>query len=108
MNTGSTTSSKDKIAGQLLEAGLVDEASLAKGRELQKKEGGSLGQALVRIGEAVIALRFAGEDLTSALEKYFGLPSVEKTPHVRLQLELVEAPAGVSRAIRPTHHVQAV
>ncbi len=50
MNTGSTAASKDKIAGQLLEAGLVDEASLAKGRELQNKEGGSLGQALVRIG----------------------------------------------------------
>jgi len=50
MNTGSTAASKDKIAIQLLEAGLVDEASLAKGRELQKKEGGSLGQALVRIG----------------------------------------------------------
>jgi type IV pilus assembly protein PilB len=50
MNTGPTTAAKDKIASQLLEAGLVDEASLAKGRELQKKEGGSLGQALVKLG----------------------------------------------------------
>ena len=50
MNSGSTTAAKDKIASHLLEAGLVDEASLAKARELQKKEGGSLGQALVKIG----------------------------------------------------------
>ena len=48
MNTGFTTAaSKDKIANQLMEAGLVDGASLAQGRELLKKDGGSLGQALV-------------------------------------------------------------
>ncbi len=50
MNTGSTTAAKDKIAAQLLEAGLVDEAGLAKGRENQKKNGGSLGQALIKLG----------------------------------------------------------
>ncbi|MCK9994793.1 MAG: Flp pilus assembly complex ATPase component TadA, partial [Candidatus Krumholzibacteria bacterium] len=50
MNSGPITAAKDKIASHLLEAGLVDEATLAKGRELQKKEGGSLGQALVKIG----------------------------------------------------------
>ncbi len=50
MNSGSTTANKDKIAGQLLEAGLIDEENLAKSRELQRKEGGSLGQALVKIG----------------------------------------------------------
>jgi len=50
MNTGSTTAAKDKIAAQLMEAGLVDESGLAKAREIQKKEGGSLGQSLVRIG----------------------------------------------------------
>ncbi len=50
MNTGSTTAAKDKIASQLLEAGLVDEAGLAKGREIQKKDGGSLGQALIKLG----------------------------------------------------------
>jgi len=50
MNSGSTTAAKDKIAGQLLEAGLIDEDNLAKSRELQRKEGGSLGQALVKIG----------------------------------------------------------
>ena len=52
MNSGSTTAAKDKIAGQLLEAGLIDEDNLAKSRELQRKEGGSLGQALVKIGAA--------------------------------------------------------
>ena len=50
MNTGSTTAAKDKIATQLLEAGLVDDAGLAKGREIQKKDGGSLGQALIKLG----------------------------------------------------------
>jgi len=50
MNSGSTTAAKDKIASQLLEAGLIDEDNLAKSRELQRKEGGSLGQALVKIG----------------------------------------------------------
>ena len=34
----------------MVEAGLVDEAGLAKARQLQGKEGGSLGQALVRMG----------------------------------------------------------
>ncbi|PID80480.1 type II secretion system protein GspE, partial [bacterium DOLZORAL124_64_63] len=47
--TGSTIV-KDKVAQQLLAAGVMDEAALLKAQEIQKKEGGSLGQALVRSG----------------------------------------------------------
>ncbi len=64
MNTGFTTAaSKDKIANQLIEAGLVDEASLAQGRELLKKDGGSLGQALVKLGviDEATLMEFVGK-----------------------------------------------
>ena len=50
MNTGITTNSRDRITTQLLESGLIDEAQLAKAKEIQKKDGGTLGQALVRGG----------------------------------------------------------
>ncbi len=50
MNTGSSTATKDKVASKLLEATLIDEADLQKAREIQKKEGGSIGQALIRVG----------------------------------------------------------
>jgi type IV pilus assembly protein PilB len=41
---------KDKIAGKLLEANLVNQEQLQKALELQKKEGGSLGINLVKTG----------------------------------------------------------
>ena len=41
---------KDKIAGKLLEANLVSQEQLQQGIELQNKEGGSVGQNLVRTG----------------------------------------------------------
>jgi type IV pilus assembly protein PilB len=91
MNTGQTTAAKDKIASQLLEAGLIDEASLTKGRELQKKEGGSLGQALVKIGvidESTFA-EFVG--------KIYNLPvlSLDKTD---IELECIDMiPGDVAR-----------
>ncbi len=50
MSTGTPTAPRDKIATQLLEAKLIDEAGLARAKEIQKKDGGSLGQALVRAG----------------------------------------------------------
>ena len=50
MNTGATTANRDKVTAQLLESGVIDEAQLAKAKEIQKKDGGSLGQALVRAG----------------------------------------------------------
>jgi len=50
MNVGSTVVVRDKIANRLLEAGLVDHEQVGQALETQKKEGGSLGQALVRQG----------------------------------------------------------
>ncbi len=50
MNTGTTATAKDKVAAKLLEANLIDEAVLAKAREIQKKDGGSLGNALIKCG----------------------------------------------------------
>jgi type IV pilus assembly protein PilB len=50
MNTGIASTPRDKVAAQLLEAKLIDEAGLARAKEIQKKDGGSLGQALVRAG----------------------------------------------------------
>ena len=41
---------KDKIAGKLLEADLVSQDQLQKALESQKREGGSVGQNLVRTG----------------------------------------------------------
>ena len=41
---------KDKIAGKLLEANLVSQDQLQKALDLQKQEGGSVGQNLVRTG----------------------------------------------------------
>ena len=91
MNSGSTTAAKDKIASHLLEAGLVDEASLAKVRELQKKEGGSLGQALVKIGlmDETTFAEFVG--------KIYNLPvlSLEKTD---IEMECIDMiPGDVAR-----------
>ncbi|MFO7652512.1 MAG: type IV-A pilus assembly ATPase PilB [Candidatus Krumholzibacteriia bacterium] len=50
MSSNNSVVVRDKIASRLLEAGLIDQASLEKALEVQKKDGGSLGQALVRTG----------------------------------------------------------
>ncbi len=91
MNTGSTTAARDKIGSQLLKAGLVDEASLAKGRELQKKEGGSLGQALVKIGT------IDETTFTEFVGKIYNLPvlSLDKTD---IEMECIDMiPGDVAR-----------
>ena len=91
MHTGFTSAAKDKIADHLLEAGRIEEASVAKGRELQKKEGGSFGQALVKIGvidEATLA-EFIG--------KIYNLPvlDLDKTD---VEMECIDMiPADVAR-----------
>mgnify|MGYP002355382756 CR=1 FL=1 len=71
MNTGTSTPPRDKIATQLLEAKLIDEAGLARAKEIQKKDGGSLGQALVRAGaiEETAYVNFVG--------RHYNLPVVE-------------------------------
>ena len=63
MNTGVSTSGTDKIATQLLAAKLVDEAQLAKAREVQKQNGGSLGLALIKSGavDETTYTKFLGE-----------------------------------------------
>ncbi len=71
MNTGSMTVNKDKVATRLLEAGLITEADLAKAREIQKKEGGSLGQSLVRAGA------LDEQTLTEFLGKVYNLPVID-------------------------------
>ncbi len=70
MNVGTSVSGKDKIAKHLVDAGLVSEADLAKANEIQKKDGGSLGQALVRSGiiDETTYTEFMG--------KVYGLPVV--------------------------------
>ena len=63
MNTTVTPVKRDKIATQLLEANLIDEAALAQAQAIQKKEGGSLGQALIRSGtiEEATYTKFLGQ-----------------------------------------------
>jgi type IV pilus assembly protein PilB len=71
MNTGTSSPPRDKIATQLLEAKLIDEAGLARAKEIQKKDGGSLGQALVRAGaiDETAYVTFVG--------KHFNLPVID-------------------------------
>jgi type IV pilus assembly protein PilB len=71
MNTGAPTTARDKITTQLLQSGLVDEAQLAKAKEIQKKDGGSLGQALVRGG------MIAEPAYVEFLGKVYNLPVVD-------------------------------
>ncbi|MFT5232476.1 MAG: type IV pilus assembly protein PilB [Candidatus Krumholzibacteriia bacterium] len=70
MNTG-TTASKEKIASKLLEAGLIDEATLAKAKETQKKDGGSLGQALIKCG-AITEVKY-----TEFMASVYNLPMID-------------------------------
>ncbi|MBE0566889.1 MAG: type IV-A pilus assembly ATPase PilB [Krumholzibacteria bacterium] len=71
MNHGSGTANRDKIAAKLLEAGLIDASSLAKAQEAQKKDGGSLGSALVRTGAIDEAT------YTDFLGKVYNLPVLD-------------------------------
>jgi type IV pilus assembly protein PilB len=61
---------KDKIAGKLLEANLVSQEQLHKALSLQNKEGGSVGQNLVRTG-ALSEMAYA-----EFLGKMYSLPTV--------------------------------
>ncbi len=61
---------KDKIAGKLLEANLVSQDQLHRALEHQKKEGGSVGQNLVRTG-ALSEVAYA-----EFLGRMYSLPTV--------------------------------
>ena len=71
MNNGSGTATRDKIAAKLLDAGLIDAGGLAKAQEVQKKDGGTLGSALVRTGA------IAEATYTEFLGKVYNLPVVD-------------------------------
>jgi type IV pilus assembly protein PilB len=91
MTNGSTTIAKDKISGHLLESGLVDEATLAKARGAQKKDGGSLGQALIKMG-AVDEPTY-----TDLLGKIYNLP-VMLLDKANIEIECIDMiPGDVSR-----------
>lgn len=82
MNAMGTTIVKDKVANQLLSAGIIDEANLATAMEIQKKEGGSLGQALVRTG-VVDEVTY-----TQYLGKVFSMPVVD-LEEVEIDMECI-------------------
>ena len=90
MNNGVGIVAKNKIAAQLLEAKMIDEATLAKAEEIQKQNGGSLGQALVQVG---------GLDeptYTEFLSKLHNLPLVD-LDSVDIQLDCIDLiPAEVA------------
>ncbi len=91
MNSTATTIVKDKVAQQLLEAGIIDEASLTNALEIQKKEGGTIGQALVRTG-AVDEITY-----TEHLGQVHGLPVV-KLDEVEIEMECINRiPDDVAR-----------
>jgi type IV pilus assembly protein PilB len=71
MNAGTTGIVRDKIANRLLEEGLITQDQLAAAVDAQRKDGGSLGQALVRLG--------AVDDAAYAqfLGKVYNLPVVD-------------------------------
>jgi type IV pilus assembly protein PilB len=50
MSNGHTVAMRDRIVGRLLDASLITEDDLSKARENQKREGGSIGLALIRTG----------------------------------------------------------
>lgn len=91
MNATGTTIVKDKVANQLLSAGVIDETSLANALEVQKKDGGTLGQALVKAG-AVDEITY-----TEYLGKVFSLPVVNLN-EVEIEIECIDRiPDDVAR-----------
>ncbi len=82
---------KDKVATQLLKAGVIDEASLANALEIQKKDGGTLGQALVRTGAV------DEQTYTQHLGQVFSLPVVN-LEEVEIEMECIDRiPDDVAR-----------
>ena len=97
MNIGTSTPPRDKIATQLLELKLIDEAGLARAKEIQKKDGGSLGQALVRAGaiDESAYVTFIG--------KHYNLPVVDlgKADIANDCLELIPADVASKFQVLP-------
>ena len=86
---------KDKIAGKLLEANLVSQDQLHKALDLQNKDGGSVGQNLVRTG-ALSEMAY-----TEFLGKMYSLPTVALAETEITTLQVAFERGGIVRA-RPT------
>jgi len=87
MNNGTGTAIRDKIAAQLLEAGLIDQAGLTKAQDIQKKDGGTLGSVLVRTGAIDEAT------YTAFLGKIYNLPVVDMDK-VDIDMECIDLVPG--------------
>ncbi len=97
MDTSKNLVVRDKIAGRLLDAGLISVDDLTKAQEYQKEEGGSVGQALVAIG-AIDDSRY-----TRFLGEVYNLPvvfleEVEIPPEC---LELIPADVAAKFQVLP-------
>jgi len=91
MNVTGTTNVKDKVANQLLSSGVIDEVTLAKALEVQKKDGGTLGQALVKTGAV------DEQTYTQHLGKVFSMPVVD-LEEVEIEMECIDRiPDDVAR-----------
>ncbi|MCP4293051.1 MAG: type IV-A pilus assembly ATPase PilB [bacterium] len=91
MNVSATTQVRDKVAQDLLANGVIDDASLTAALELQKKDGGTIGQALVKTG-AVDEVTF-----TKHLGKVFSIPVIDLAK-TEIEIECIERiPDDVAR-----------
>ncbi|HOX26267.1 MAG TPA: type IV-A pilus assembly ATPase PilB [Candidatus Krumholzibacteria bacterium] len=71
MNSGTAVVVRDKIAARLLEAGVITIAQIEQAKDQQKKDGGSLGLALMRLGAV------DEKTYTEFLGKVYNLPVVD-------------------------------
>ncbi len=82
---------KNKVAAKLLEAGIITDADLAKAQDIQKKQGGTLGQALIRAGAVDEAT------LTTFLGDVYNMPVID-LENVTVELECIDlVPGDVAR-----------
>ncbi len=82
---------KNKVAAKLLEAGIITDADLAKAQDIQKKQGGTLGQALIRAGAVDEAT------LTTFLGDVYNMPVLD-LEKVTVELECIDlVPGDVAR-----------
>ena len=82
---------KNKVAAKLLSSGLLNEEGLQKAQEIQKKQGGSLGQALIRAG-------LVDENaLTNCMGEVYNLPVLDLDTN-QVELECIDlVPGDVAR-----------
>ncbi len=82
---------KNKVAAKLLEAGVISDADLSKAQEIQKQQGGTLGQALIRAGSV------DETTLTTFLGEVYNMPVLD-LDNATVELECVDlVPGDVAR-----------